>query len=343
MKSFIVTFILSVSLISYSQVNNVLELSGAYSYANGSSMNNLGTGNFTIEAWIFVDKITHPANKIINKGLSSAGYPSNAGYGIRVGSGDKNTVDFSIGGKDGEIYRVKYESLEHNKWYHLAGVRDGDMIHLYVNGKLVGSKNTGKVLNVDTDLPFTIGAIDKGWRSSTNEFFDGMIDEVRVWKMARSKKEIQSMKDSTLNKPVRGLWASYTMDDDGGTVLSDQSGVGNDLKIHGSVYRVDQNRNRTVTTATEIVDDEEIEELDIEFVEIMTDYDIVYSNDDKTIEVTGSAYRFQYVIFNIDGKMVKKEYYARGTKISVEDLEKGSYYFQFPIYMKDDMIKFEIK
>jgi hypothetical protein len=68
-------------------------------------------------------------------------------------------------------------------WYYVAGVIDGVDGYLYVNGLLV---NSGTVAAIGTGT----GAVNIG-RYSTGGFWDGFIDEVRVYNRARSETEIQ--------------------------------------------------------------------------------------------------------------------------------------------------------
>jgi hypothetical protein len=79
--------------------------------------------------------------------------------------------------------------LSLNTWTHLATTYDGTTQRFYVNGVLVGSNtpNQGST-NVITQSngSLRIG----GDASSTGEFFNGMIDEVRIYNRALSAAEI---------------------------------------------------------------------------------------------------------------------------------------------------------
>ena len=68
--------------------------------------------------------------------------------------------------------------LQPERWYHMAGVFDGEEVRLYVDGQLVGaSKGSGK--RTQRNLPLLVGAdVDGG--GHPNSMFDGLIDEVRL-------------------------------------------------------------------------------------------------------------------------------------------------------------------
>jgi beta-lactam-binding protein with PASTA domain len=74
-----------------------------------------------------------------------------------------------------------------NTWTHLAATYDGANFRYYVNGALVGTTAGGGSINVANGA-LRIG----GNNSSTGEFFNGLIDEVRVYNRALSQAEIQA-------------------------------------------------------------------------------------------------------------------------------------------------------
>jgi len=65
-----------------------------------------------------------------------------------------------------------------NTWSHLAVTYDGSNIRLYVNGSQVGTKaQTGNITSSTNPLRF-------GGDSIWGEYFNGLIDEVRVYSAA---------------------------------------------------------------------------------------------------------------------------------------------------------------
>ena len=226
-RVFTILCVLALSL-SNAQTENCLSFNGASQYVTAGNVNNMGTSDFTIEAWVYFDSTginTTIGQEIVCKGMTSVGTPSNAGYSLR---GFKNVLsadlDFTIGDASGDISRIEYTGLSHNVWYHIAGVRTGKMTLLFVNGVLVGSESTCYVYNVDTDMPFAIGAIDKGGLSPVNEFIYGKIDEVRVWNYQRTNQEIIDNMPCAINVPTPNLVAVYNFDQTTGVVATDASG-----------------------------------------------------------------------------------------------------------------------
>ena len=70
--------------------------------------------------------------------------------------------------------------LQQTGWAHIAIVYDGTRMHAYVNGVDKGNTAMGPLSTTST--PFIVGG--DGDRS-----FDGVIDEVRVWMVARTAAE----------------------------------------------------------------------------------------------------------------------------------------------------------
>ncbi|HXT31310.1 MAG TPA: peroxidase family protein [Vicinamibacterales bacterium] len=77
-------------------------------------------------------------------------------------------------------------------WTHIATTYDGTTQSFYVNGVLVGTSNPVVAGSLNT-IAVSNGALRIGGdASSTGEFFNGMIDEVRVYNRALSAAEIQA-------------------------------------------------------------------------------------------------------------------------------------------------------
>ncbi len=109
----------------------------------------------------------------------SGGFAAPAGY-IRTGSADQ-----AVRGTD---------PLPLNAWTHIATTYDGATMRIYVNGVLVASRAQGGNIAVAN------GALRIGGNASfTGEFFQGLIDDVRIYNRALSAAEIAH----DMNTPVQ--------------------------------------------------------------------------------------------------------------------------------------------
>lgn len=73
-------------------------------------------------------------------------------------------------------------------WNYLAGTFDGTVQKLYLNGKLVNQQTLSGVEMCGTD-PVRIGA----WWKGDPYFFDGKVDEFRIYNRALSLSEVQQL------------------------------------------------------------------------------------------------------------------------------------------------------
>src|SRR5207248_324381 len=77
-------------------------------------------------------------------------------------------------------------ALPLDTWTHLATTYDGSTLCLYVNGTQAASRSVGGPISGSTS-PLRIGG-NNVW----GEYFNGVLDEVRVYNRALSQAEIQT-------------------------------------------------------------------------------------------------------------------------------------------------------
>lgn len=86
------------------------------------------------------------------------------------------------------------DSLEAETWYHIAGVFDGATAKTYIDGELKGSVEVPGPID-DSQLPLRIGSDDSG------AFFNGLMDQVLIWKRPLSSAEIRAVIDGDFELP----------------------------------------------------------------------------------------------------------------------------------------------
>lgn len=83
-----------------------------------------------------------------------------------------------------------YENVSENLWYHLVLIRDTNTTKYYVNGTKVfegTSDDGGSSFNPNRTLIIGAG------RSTTNQFFEGKIDNVRIYDIVLSEEQITEL------------------------------------------------------------------------------------------------------------------------------------------------------
>jgi hypothetical protein len=160
------------------------------------------TGSFTIEAWV------KPATTYgINTFFSSR--PGGNFFDVKLLGGNKITADIG----DGNNWLSTNASVAYNytanTWLHVAYVITTTGYTIYINGNEVGTGTyNGTPLLFKKDQTVIIGSM-----SDNSEFFNGNIDELRIWNTARSATEI---KNNLCPKSVgsnANLVAYYSFDD----------------------------------------------------------------------------------------------------------------------------------
>ena len=112
--------------------------------------------------------------------------------------------------------------LATNTWYHAAATYDGSKWRLYVNGVLDRQLAVGRPVRFDSIQRASIASAQDSAGTAAG-FFNGTIDEVRIWNVARSASAILSAMNSPLTS-ASGLVARWGIDEGTGTTVGDSSG-----------------------------------------------------------------------------------------------------------------------
>ena len=146
------------------------------------------TNNFTVSFWLFATNNTN-SNCYISKSRVVAG--SYTGFVINKYVNVIGFVIFRGGTALTDVYCSANYFL--NKWSHICCVNDNNVLKIYINGKLDGSRTTAAMV-ASTD-PLIIGN-----SSTIYGFADANIDEVRIRTRALSAQEIQKEYTNSLGR-----------------------------------------------------------------------------------------------------------------------------------------------
>lgn len=88
--------------------------------------------------------------------------------------------------------------LPANTWVHVAGTYDGTALRIYVNGALNATLAVTGATCANTE-PLGIGAKNRTATGVVEAYFDGRIDDLRVYNRALSAAEIKTVRTSALS------------------------------------------------------------------------------------------------------------------------------------------------
>ena len=145
------------------------------------------------------------------------------------------------------------ESIQRNEWYHVAATIDArnDSVKLFLNGTEIRRSNfKGQNNLTKTTLPFRIGCSHEE-EISEHASFAGLIDEVRIWNIARTEKQIRSDMNKQLKGDEHGLVGYWKFDDETQGQISDSSLNKNDGKLYGNAKIEPYNRPILVNSKAE--------------------------------------------------------------------------------------------
>ena len=201
-------------------MNYALDFDGSNDYVSLPNSINMGTSDFTISVRLKTDVISARQQIIQQTG-------TNANRVIAINS------DGVIASQLGSVSSESGFTASVNTWYHVVLVHDNsaNTLKWYVNGT---EYNTNTSVNIGSNT----GLFKLGTNGGSNgKWFNGQMDELRIWSAALSEAQIpgDSGTDSILVGNESNLVAYYRFDDASGTSLNDLTSNNN----HGTLTNMD--------------------------------------------------------------------------------------------------------
>ena len=179
---------------------HVLELDGVTGFLElGKGGTKVGLP-FTEEAWIQL-AATAPArwHAVIGGNTEGPGAPSNS-RAPTLYVGEMASLHACFGtGREAPGWVDARGAVKPGKWHHIAATYDGAEYRGYLDGKLIHSN----------PLHATPAPTPVMWIGRSDNYFQGRIDEVRLWNVARTEEQIRAAmyQDLTGNEPgLAALW-----------------------------------------------------------------------------------------------------------------------------------------
>jgi len=104
-----------------------------------------------------------------------------------------NQYHFMFGASDPGAVAFTSAVIPTGEWHHVAGVYEAGALTIYLDGVpsgLVYQADSGPVAAPAAALTFIGSLNDSGGQSTWSTFFAGYIDDIKVWKVARSDAQV---------------------------------------------------------------------------------------------------------------------------------------------------------
>ncbi|MEM9545846.1 MAG: LamG-like jellyroll fold domain-containing protein [Bacteroidota bacterium] len=188
------------------------------------------TDEYTIEAWIFAEewKSLSWQGSIFTNDAHGTG--DERGFAFRCGDNGKLSYVMGAGSEWNEV--VSPSVMNEKQWHHVAAVVNNGTVTLYIDGQPAGS-GTYPVSPTPCELAFTIGE-STGF---PGRVFNGIIDELRVWNVARTATQLADNATVDLTGSESGLIAYFPLNEGSGTTAGnrvDPSSSGTLLEMDNS-------------------------------------------------------------------------------------------------------------
>ena len=152
---------------------------------------------------------------------------------------ENNSITFGLQLENDQLTQTSYSiNLNDflNTWTHLAVTYDGDTKYIYINGTLVTSEiiNSGNLNFISNNPPLEIGRFGAG--NPSQEYFNGYIDEVRIWDIALTETEISTYMNCPPTGNEVGLVGYWDFEENDINTVLDLSPNENNGTIDGATY-----------------------------------------------------------------------------------------------------------
>lgn len=160
----------------FGSASGLFDGTGDYISTPDSTDFTLGSGDWTVDAWFNCNGATATSGNVCGQG--DAGVTASlTSFFLGRQATDEMVLRVSNGTVLGTLAgTTKFTNALNTGWHHVAAVRTGDVLKLFVDGVQEGGDAAFTGLVQDSAEPFTIGARSAGGGSMWN----GWLDEVRV-------------------------------------------------------------------------------------------------------------------------------------------------------------------
>ncbi len=246
-KTILCIFIVFNSFFTFSQSS--LKFNGSNSYVRSGNTSAVRLTQFTLECWFFLEGNSASTSTgsggvtaipLISRGRGEAEQASkDVNYFLGIRTDSLLTADFENNSNSGNHPVSGVTKVKKNKWQHAAVTYNGTTWKLYLNGVLDKTLTVSKTPQSASLVNLSFGASVNSTNTAEG-FFNGKMDEVRIWNTARTDAQISS---NYLNEiaSATGLVGRWSFNENAGTIAQNSGTGGTALKgtlINSPVWSV---------------------------------------------------------------------------------------------------------
>ncbi|MGD8780702.1 MAG: FG-GAP-like repeat-containing protein [Ignavibacteria bacterium] len=222
MKKLMLFLLFGLNLSNAQPLNNWLEFDGVDDYVSlGNSSILKPTTALTVELWAY-----HAdwANSNDTRFISNT---NSGGYNIQI---EEDILSCFVE-LDDEYQEIEVSvSTITEGWHHFAVTCDGRYTKFYIDGELQGTLDAGGSysLTYDSDNCTFLGAEAWGGCDEVRgDYFNGALDDVRIWNVARTEQQIQDNMEIEIDASTTGLAGYWKLNETEGNIALDEKGSNN--------------------------------------------------------------------------------------------------------------------
>ncbi|MFW9914921.1 MAG: LamG domain-containing protein [Candidatus Thorarchaeota archaeon] len=297
----------------------------------------LGT-DMTIELWVKTSTMPSDWVRLVGKGVTYRNY----GVWIQAGTG---RILWQIYSSGGNIDLLGTSTVTDGVWHHVAVTYNGSIMAIYIDGSLDGSA-------AYTQTPSTSGDPLKLGYGGIHDFYEGLLDEVRIINSSLTAAMVRADHASSPKYPIRpATVAWYQFRENSGAIIADNSGANNTGTIEGGAS-LDFIETATGLWTSSVYPDyynvslyeNEILDLSASFIHALGDINLYLYNDSAKTEIIMSSTSHTdkehlgyflsprdatYYLF-ISSSSSGQRYYDLSFAVLTDDLYEENDYLLFP-------------
>ena len=198
------SFLVRVNTEPLAGVGTALSFDGVNDFAQVNTNVVPSKGDFTVECWLFAPATTNQTRRALAQGNTNGSFS--------IGYDSQNRVAI------GTVWANPGVPFPFDAWHHFAVVKAGSNAFLYLDGALAATRGSTLAYPPQPGR-FYMGSQYGG----TNQFWRGMLDELRVWRVARTPAQIVETMNARVLGTEPGLTDLWRFDEGAGLLALDRT------------------------------------------------------------------------------------------------------------------------